>query len=340
MREKRRNMEEKNISCASHEAVAASQQKHGLTRRSFLKWAGVAATVPTLGQLVACAPQAKMADTGSDDAPAPALEDEGEWKPYRCFRLNCSASCINSDELTRIIGAYGNEAVMRAGLYPNPVLTALGGSQGGCGGNSQGGWVYPSSMMTGYQNLAGYYGAYLYNDRLDILNAKLIVLDGNNPSWSALGYPNKVLLDAKRRGAKIVGINPFYNSGLGAIADEWIPIRPATDAALFIGCAYHMIENDLQDQAFLDTYTVGFDADHMSEGADPKDNFKDYVLGTYDGVPKTPEWASEICGVEPEVIRSLATDMATIKPAAIFSCSAVTRGFRGEQAAQAFFTVG
>ncbi|MFR3452375.1 MAG: hypothetical protein ACLTSX_13310 [Collinsella sp.] len=71
------------------------------------------------------------------------------------------------------------------------MLTALGGSQGGCGGNSQGGWVYPSSMMTGYQNLAGYYGAYLYNDRLDILNAKLIVLDGNNPSWSVLGYPNK-----------------------------------------------------------------------------------------------------------------------------------------------------
>lgn len=207
MREKRRNMEEKNISCASHEAVAASQQKHGLTRRSFLKWTGAAATVPALGQLVACAPQAKMADTGSDDAPAPALEDEGEWKPYRCFRLYCSASCINyalvkdgqvvrvktddrnpdsedmpqqrgclrgqakmnhvygpdrlkypmkrknwepggdpakingelrgkdewvriswdealdiiADELTRIIGAYGNEAVMRAGLYPNPV---------------------------------------------------------------------------------------------------------------------------------------------------------------------------------------------------------------------------
>lgn len=269
---------------------------------------------------------------GQRRCPCSGFGRRGRVEALSLLRLYCSASCINSDELTRIIGAYGNEAVIRAGLYPNPVLTALGGSQGG--------WVYPSSMMTGYQNLAGYYGAYLYNDRLDILNAKLIVLDGNNPSWSALGYPNKVLLDAKRRGAKIVGINPFYNSGLGAIADEWIPIRPATDAALFIGCAYHMIENDLQDQAFLDTYTVGFDADHVPEGADPKDNFKDYVLGTYDGVPKTPEWASEICGVEPEVIRSLATDMATIKPAAIFSCSAVTRGFRGEQAAQAFFTVG
>ncbi len=39
-----------------------------LTRRSFLKWAGVAATVPTLGQLVACAPQANAPNTGSDDA--------------------------------------------------------------------------------------------------------------------------------------------------------------------------------------------------------------------------------------------------------------------------------
>ena len=28
-----------------------------------------------------------------------------------------------------------------------------------------------------------------------------------------------------------------------------------------------MIENGLQDQAFLDTYCVGFDAEHMPEGA-------------------------------------------------------------------------
>jgi len=40
-----------------------------------------------------------------------------------------------------------------------------------------------------------------------------------------------------------------------------------------------MIEHDLQDQDFLDKYTVGFDADHMPEGVDPKENFKDYVPG-------------------------------------------------------------
>ena len=397
--------------------------KDTLSRRSFLKWSGALAAMAGLGgnALVASADAGQGAEPfrgGGQEG------DEGEWKPYRCFRMYCSASCINyalvkdgvvvrvktddrnpdseempqqrgclrgqakrnnvygpdrlkypmkrkhwqpggvevngelrgkdeweriswdealdmiASELKRVVDTYGNESILRAGIYPNPVVSAMGGMLGGAGGNSQGGWVYPSALMTGYQNLAGYYGAYLYNDRVDFLNSKLIVLDGNNPSWSALGYPNKVLLDAKRRGAKIIGINPFYNYGLGAIADEWVPVRPGTDAALFIGCAYHMIENDLHDQEFLDTYTVGFDADHMPEGADPKDNFKDYVLGTYDGVPKTPEWASEICGTEPDVIRSLATDMATIKPGAILSCSAVTRGFRGEQAAQAFFTLG
>ncbi|MFR5093071.1 MAG: hypothetical protein ACLTDR_14710 [Adlercreutzia equolifaciens] len=40
-----------------------------------------------------------------------------------------------------------------------------------------------------------------------------------------------------------------------------------------------MIENNLQDQAVLDTYCVGFDAEHMPEGR-PKENFKDYLLGT------------------------------------------------------------
>ena len=41
-----------------------------------------------------------------------------------------------------------------------------------------------------------------------------------------------------------------------------------------------------------------------------KENFKDYVLGTYDGTPKTPEWAYEICGVLPRKIRALAREIA------------------------------
>ena len=36
------------------------------------------------------------------------------------------------------------------------------------------------------------------------------------------------------------------------------------------------------------------------------DKFVDYVLGKEDGIPKTPKWASEKCGVKPWTIKALA----------------------------------
>lgn len=402
---------------ATAAAEAKATSKLSMSRRSFLKWSGVAASVPALGGLVACAPQ-------SADQTAASAEDEGEWKPFRCFRASCHANCVSkalvkdgvvirvktddrfqeetdempfqrgclrgqakrktvyaadrlkypmkrknwspenpnghlrgkdewvriswdeacdiiASEIKRVRDTYGNEAILRGGIYNNGVLANYGGSRASCGADSYGGWIYPVMAMTGYSVNDGYTTAYMTNDRIDLVNnTKLIVLIGNNPSASGLGMPNKIFLDAKRNGAKIIGIGPMLNDTFATLADRWIAVRPATDTALLMGIAYYMVENNLQDQDFLDTYTVGFDADHMPEGADPRDNFKDYLLGTYDGVPKTPEWASEICGASPEAIRDLARDMATIKPGAILSCSAATRGFRGEQFAQAFLTVG
>jgi anaerobic dimethyl sulfoxide reductase subunit A len=48
-----------------------------------------------------------------------------------------------------------------------------------------------------------------------------------------------------------------------------------------------------------------------------KENFKDYILGTYDKTPKTPEWAEPICGVKAADIRKLADLYAKTKPAAL-----------------------
>jgi anaerobic dimethyl sulfoxide reductase subunit A len=109
---------------------------------------------------------------------------------------------------------------------------------------------------------------------------------------------------------------------------------------LLLGLAYYMIENNLQDQDFLDTYTIGFDRDHMPTGANKRDNFKDYILGTYDNTPKTPEWASEICGTSPALIRQFAQEIATTKPMIFSSSYAPARTFRGQQYGQAFLTVG
>lgn len=92
---------------------------------------------------------------------------------------------------------------------------------------------------------------------------------------------------------KFICVDPFYTPTARALTDDYIPIRPGTDSAMLLGMAYVLISQDdpstnpLIDWDFLERCTIGFDADHMPEGADPKDNYKDYVLGTYDGVPKT-----------------------------------------------------
>ena len=102
---------------------------------------------------------------------------------------------------------------------------------------------------------------------------------------------------------------------------------------------YHQIEKGLQNQEFLDTYCVGFDAEHMPEGADPKENFKDYVLGTYDGEPKTPEWAETICGVPAATIRRLAEEIASTEKVDFFAGQSTTKIPAGEMFAQAFYTL-
>jgi anaerobic dimethyl sulfoxide reductase subunit A len=178
------------------------------------------------------------------------------------------------------------------------------------------------------------------HDKQSVRKAKLIVLWGVNPIWSSGGNPTFNYLQAKKEGAKIICVDPFYSPSASVLADKWIPVRPCTDAALLIGMAYHMITNNLQDQEFLDNFTTGFDAAHMPPGADPRGNFKDYVLGTYDGQPKTPEWAANICGTDPQTIRDFATECATVKPAAFISSYAPSRTYNGEQYIQAFLTVG
>ncbi|NLG98440.1 MAG: molybdopterin-dependent oxidoreductase [Chloroflexi bacterium] len=241
---------------------------------------------------------------------------------------------IVASEFQRIKDTYGNKSILSKN---NPSwLAAFGGNMTIWGTTSSGSWPQVSKKMLGE---TGYWGA-SNNDRMDFRNSKLIVLWGTNPAWSSGGNPTYNLLQAKKAGAKIVIVDPFYSDSVVALADEWIPVRPATDTALLLGMAYHMITNNLHDQAFLDKYAVGFDAEHMPEGSNPADNFKDYVLGTYDGQPKTPEWAAQICGTAPDTIRAFATEISTIKPMAFLSTSAPSRTYNGEQFCQAFLTVG
>ena len=244
-----------------------------------------------------------------------------------------------ADEITRIKENFGNEAI----LGSSPVLNAYGGGMGEYGVVSEGAWPLVRQRMAGTDFISAFFAGGLLTgspDRMSYRKAKLVILWGANPAWSSAGSPMYNYLQAKKAGAKYIVVTPEYNPSAVALAADWIPVRPGTDTALLLAMAHYMITNDLQDQEFLDTYTLGFDEDHMPEGADPKENFKDYVLGTYDNVPKTPEWASEICGTAPEVIRQFAQEIATTKPMIFSSSFAPARTYYGEQFCQAFLTVG
>ncbi|MDO5043006.1 MAG: molybdopterin-dependent oxidoreductase [Slackia sp.] len=149
------------------------------------------------------------------------------------------------------------------------------------------------------------------NDRFDLPNADYIVLYSSNPTWSAAGTPTYYFIQAKEAGTKFVTVDPLYNASAQMLDADWYPVRNGTDMAFMLAVAYEMLrldeeEGDIIDWEFLDKYTVGFDADHMPADAKLDENLKDYILGTYDGTPKTPEWAQPICGIEPEKVTEFA----------------------------------
>jgi anaerobic dimethyl sulfoxide reductase subunit A len=167
-------------------------------------------------------------------------------------------------------------------------------------------------------------------------HSKLIIMWGWNPAYTFHGGNTFYYMRlAKQRGCKFVLIDPQYTDSASAYDAWWIPIRPNTDAAMMAGMAHYIFANNLHDQDFINRFTLGMDAGTMPNWAanspNGKENFKDYILGTYDGIPKTPEWAAEICGVSAEDIKKLADMYARTKPAALKASWAPGRNAYGEQ---------
>jgi sulfite dehydrogenase (quinone) subunit SoeA len=87
----------------------------------------------------------------------------------------------------------------------------------------------------------------------DLDHAKLFVMIGTAEDHHS--NPMKIALSKfKRKGGRFISINPI-RTGYSAIADEWIPIRPGTDGALFMAWLHELIRLDLVDHAFLKRFT-------------------------------------------------------------------------------------
>ena len=128
--------------------------------------------------------------------------------------------------------------------------------------------------------------------------AQLILLWGANPVVSNLHLWSRVQ-EAKRRGAKIVAIDP-YRSLSAEKCSQHLALLPGTDGALALGMMHVLIAEDLIDHDYIAKYTVGYDA------------LRQRVLEAY-----SPEWAARACGLRADEVVQLARDYGRTKPAAI-----------------------
>ncbi len=113
-------------------------------------------------------------------------------------------------------------------------------------------------------------------------------------------------------GVRIVNISPHRGDTQDALAAEWVPIRPGTDAALILAMIRHLAETGRQDRDFLARHCVGWER----------------LAPTLAG--RTPEWAEALTGVPAATIRALA-ERAADSPTMLTAAWSLQRADFGEQ---------
>jgi anaerobic selenocysteine-containing dehydrogenase len=146
----------------------------------------------------------------------------------------------------------------------------------------------------------------LENSRYVISFGASLLEAGRTPQRSVSG------ISFMRRGrserGKVVVFDP--RQGItGAKADEWIPIKPGTDAALALSIANVIIKTGLFDSDFINNFSFGFE-DFTDQNGTHHIGFRNYVLQNYD-----PLQVENITGVPAATISRIAGEFAGNPPA-------------------------
>jgi len=228
--------------------------------------------------------------------------------------------------------ATGQSAVARGSLMAQGLLALDGGHLGSYNSYS----AACTAFATKYTYGTGLSG----NTPDDYPNSKLIILWGHNPVETGYGTgTSQWLRRAHDAGTIIVAVDPRTSDSARELADHWIPLRPTTDSALADAMAHTIVSEGLHDQAFMDTYCMGFDAAHMPAGYEGEEDYLSYLYGRRDGIAKTPAWAEPITGVPAATIEWLARLYATSKPAALLQGLGPQRHGNGEQTVRSSFVL-
>ena len=130
----------------------------------------------------------------------------------------------------------------------------------------------------------------------DINRARYMLFAGRNYAGGIMPGAMRKIMRAKDRGAKIIVVDPRLCE-LAKVADEWLPIRPGTDLAFYLGLANTLVSEKLYNEEFVRDYVFGFE-----EFWNANRTF-------------TAEKAAAICDIPAAKIREIARDLAKHAPA-------------------------
>jgi anaerobic selenocysteine-containing dehydrogenase len=203
-----------------------------------------------------------------------------------------------SERLSSIIKAHGGESVLpysfagtegliQKNLISGRFFARLGASRlerAICGDAAVTGVLYTNGQTTGVLPE-------------DMVYSKYIILWGTNTITSNQHlWP--LIQQARNKGAKLVVVDPFV-SHTAMEADQHIQLMPGTDSLLALGLMQVIIEENLYDKSYVNSYTVGFK--ELSEHVKSFD----------------PASIALTTGIPPETIRNLAREYANASPSLI-----------------------
>jgi anaerobic dimethyl sulfoxide reductase subunit A len=231
-----------------------------------------------------------------------------------------------AEKLLEIKNKYGNKSILFLGWsgaatgslhntwgLPRRFLSLFGGFINPTQGYSSAAARYATPFVLGTQAVG--------IDPETLQYSNLIILWGANivdTRLETMLEPH--IREAKERGVDIIVIDPRRTRTVKTLGTSWIPIYPGTDTALMAAILYVLIQEKKIDRNFISKYSYGFE------------ELEKYILGDIDGIPKTPQWAENVCGTPSDQIISLAKKYGEKHPTALIPGLSIQRTIGGEEA--------
>jgi nitrate reductase alpha subunit len=223
---------------------------------------------------------------------APEMIEMMKGAGTRCFKHRAGMPVLG------IIGKMGNTRI-NGGVNAllDTWIRKVGPDQ------AQGGRYWSNYTWHGDQNPSQPFWSGVQGSDIDLSDMRFSKL---NTSWGKNFVENKMpeahwKLECIERGARVVVITPEYNP-TAYRADYWMPLRPQSDGAIFLGAMKIIVDENMHDTDFLKQFTdapILVRTDTL-QYLDPRD-----VVANYQFPDFSKSYSGRIQSLKPEQIQRL-----------------------------------